>query len=72
MDDREWTHGEGYRKGYGLACAIWVGLRVKSNDNVTETGSFSQMIMLPGMSPPFQGFCWSSHRRVWKAIDVCL
>jgi len=30
--------------------------RVKSNDNVTETGSFPQMIMLPGMSAPFQGF----------------
>ena len=33
--------------------------RVKSNDNVTEAGSFRQMIMLPAMSPPFKGRCGS-------------
>ena len=42
--------GEEARSNQGQA---W---RVNSNDNVTETGLFPQMIMLPSMSPPFQGF----------------
>jgi len=29
---------------------------VKSNENVTERQSFSQKIMLPGLSPPFFDF----------------
>jgi hypothetical protein len=39
---------------------------VNSNDNVTEAGSFPQMIMLPGMSAPFQGFCLSG--RYWGGM----
>jgi len=31
----------------------FVRYRVKSNDNVTESGWFYQMIMLPGRLPPF-------------------
>ena len=45
---------------------------VKSNDNVTEEGSFRQLIMLPGMSPPFEGRSGSRYDRGGKVIRTIL